>query len=173
MTATGPTTNRLSRRTRRGSTITEAGPALFILFCLLFFPMLDLLGLLLAYYSGYLLNTWQTREAALLRAVDTTNPAGLIQQGLPEQWRANGLGRFVNIIQPIQTQVEYEAGYTDPTPSTPTNFAPDQSVRVTTTIVCGPYFNIPFLVGIPGISAPFSVRYTNSRHIENPEGLNR
>lgn len=166
MTATGPQ-NRRKQRSRTGSTMTESGPALFILFCLLFFPLLDLLGLVLSYYSGYLLNTWQAREAALLRKVDATSPNGLIIKGLPENWKANGLGRFVNITKDIQTQVEYEADIAD----TRTGFAPDQSVRVTTTIECGPYFTIPFFVGIPGITAPYEIKYSNSRHIENPDGL--
>lgn len=149
-------------RSRKGSTIAEAGPALFLLIIMLFYPMLNIIGLGLAYYSGFMLNTWQTREAALINANEAQDPSGAICHTLPEHWRTNGLGTFANIKEGIDTQVSYEDGTPDAV------LKADKIVRVTTTVKYNPWFTVPFFK-VPGLGEAFPITFSNTRHVEDPD----
>ncbi|MBX9569198.1 MAG: hypothetical protein K2X77_09905 [Candidatus Obscuribacterales bacterium] len=150
------------RRTNKGTVICEAGPALFILIIFMFFPMLDILGLGLASYSGYMLNTWQTREAALLNANEAQAVEGQIMKSLPEYWRTNGLGALANVQPGIQTEVVYEDGVADSV------LKADKVVHVTTTIQYAPWFTVPFF-DVPGLGKPFPITFSNRGHVEDPD----
>lgn len=153
-------------RSRKGQSIAEGGPAIFILVVMMFFPMLDLLGLGLAFYSGFMLNTWQTREAALISNGEATAENGRIRFLLPEYWRRSGQGKFANIDKGIATKVTYEKGAENA--ATTAIFKADQVVRVTTTIKYRPWFTIPFLP-VPGLGDPFVIEFSNTRLVEDPD----
>ena len=150
------------RRSNKGTAICEAGPALFFLIIFMFYPMLDLLGLGIAFYSGYMLNTQQAREAALLNASEAQNAGGMIRHKLPEYWRKSGLGSLANVEPGIDTEVIYEDGIAD------TVLKADKVVRVTTTIQYRPWLTVPFF-DMPGLGKPFTITYSNRGHVEDPD----
>lgn len=153
---------RTNNRSKRGNAIAEAGPALFFLIIFMFYPMLDLLGLGLAFYSGFMLNTWQTREAALLTANEAQAADGHIRKRLPEYWRKSGLGNLANVGEDIETEVIYEDGVADAV------LKADKVIRVTTTLQYRPWLTVPFF-DMPGLGKPFSITFSNRGHVEDPD----
>lgn len=154
--------HRANRRNNKGNAIAEAGPALFFLFVFMFYPMLDIMGLGLAFYSGFMLNTWQTREAALLNANEAQAADGHIRSRLPEYWHKCGLGNLANVEPNIDTEVIYEDGVADSV------LKADKVIRVTTTIQYRPWFTVPFF-DIPGLGRPFPITFSNRGHVEDPD----
>jgi hypothetical protein len=140
------------------------GPALFILLMMIFFPMLDLMGMAASYCSGMYLNVMQVKEAAVCQASDSLSTTGQVQKGVVDNWLQNGVGRFVKTTTPIHTNVIYTAGQTDPQTK-----ITDQFVTVTTTFSCQPFLTIPFWIPVPGLSAPMTFTYSSQAQMENPD----
>ncbi|MFA6559766.1 MAG: hypothetical protein WCT03_25290, partial [Candidatus Obscuribacterales bacterium] len=78
-------------RSASGSGIAEFAPALIILLICIFFPLVDMLAVALAYCDGQVLNSNQTHEASLLDWHDAVSPTGTVCKGIPDQW-LNGMG---------------------------------------------------------------------------------
>ncbi len=166
MNATATSSTRSSSRAQTGNTIAETGPALFILVIMLFFPLLDLCAMGMSYCSCYSLNDLQIREAANLPKSEADQAGGAVRKSIPEQWKSQGIGRFVGVVGDPQTKIEYIAGETDG------NGITDRYVVVTTTLQTRPFLTIPFFVGMPGLSSPATYSITQRRLLENPNNAN-
>lgn len=147
-------------RKRRGSTIAETGPALTILFLFLFFPMLDLISMPIFYASCATLNDVQLREAVNIAKSEAESAGGPVKKHIPEQWASLGMGQFVGLTKPVETQVSYTPGVGD-----------DIYVIVTTTINCRPFLTMPFFFPIPGMTTPLDYTISTKRLLENPHNF--
>jgi hypothetical protein len=150
-------------RTGNGNAIAEFGPALWIVLLGFFFPVLVMLSMALSYGSLMVLNNLQVHEASLLPYQKTQDPAGSVMTYIPTQWQNNGLGKFCNLTSFPQTQVTYGLGATDQ------NGVQDHMVTVATTATLKPMVSVPFVPGVPGLSAPVTFTITSDRLVENQD----
>lgn len=148
-------------RNNRGTALAEFGPMLGILLLMLFFPLVDMLALGADYASCMVLNYCQLREAALCSKEDALNPGGAVIHGLPSSWTQEGLGRFVNIADHIETTVTYEQ-----TKSATNSMFKDEYVQVTTKVSANPFLVIPVFPGVPGLGAPVRFQIQTERLLE-------
>ena len=154
--------NHKKYRKQKGSAITETGPALLILFLFLFFPLIDVISIPVAYYSCMTLNDLQAREASCLPKSEATAAGGRVMKDIPDNWKTKGLGMFVKVNGQPNTVISYIDGQAD------VNNVTDKIVRVETTVSASPFLTIPFIPGIPGLSAPVSLTVRTQRILENP-----
>nr|MBP9093755.1 hypothetical protein [bacterium] len=152
----------LSLRSARANSMVEFGPALIILLICIFFPLIDMLAVALAYCDGQVLNSNQVHEASLVDWHDAVNPSGTVCKGIPDQW-LNGMGKFVKVSSPPTTLVGYRDGES-------TTGVTDKIVSVTTTLSCTPFLSIPLPVfNVPGLNGPMVFSITSERPMENPD----
>jgi hypothetical protein len=161
----------LSRRESGVSTY-EFGPAMFVLLIFFFFPLIDLLSICVSYGLCMVLNYNQLHEASVEKASDAQDTTGSVKKAIPDQW-LNGMGHFVKIVGYPKTVVSY-APTSSPSPpaSWPGGVEPvsDQTVTVTTTVVCSPFLAIPlFVINVPGLNGPMTFAVTSSHLMENPD----
>lgn len=156
-----------NRRNQKGTVTVELALILTVMLFLVFYPMIDLLYILAGYGMTYQLNEMQTREASLVTASQAASSSGRVRHGLPESWKASGLGRLLKGGS-ISTQVGYSQ-------------AGDETlVSVTTRVTASPLVmlslpSLPILgaVAIPGLSAPFTVVIQSERPVEDPHNLDK
>ncbi len=144
-----------SRRKQRfadGSSLSEFGPALFILLFFGVFVMVDLIGLGFGYSTLQSLNDLQLREASKLPRKLAEDPDGIVCKGVPEQWKDGAMGATVESF-PVTT-VTYPLDSKVPL------------VSVTTTVDIRPILTIPIFPKVPGLGAPVTFTVTNSRILE-------
>jgi hypothetical protein len=151
------------RNAHGGAGMAEMGPALWIMLMCFFFPMLVLLGMCLSYGSCYVLNNLQTHEAALLNYEDAEDPGGAVCSTIPTDWSNNGMGKFVQLVNPPVTQVSYKLG------SINSAKVQDHMVTVSTTCSIKPFVPVPIIAGVPGLSAPVTFTITSDRLVENQD----
>jgi len=152
------------RGSRRGSSIAEFGPALFVLLLLIFFPVLDLVAICFDYGVVALLNYNQSHEASLLPYDKSNDPSGPIKKDIPDAWRKTGLAKFVKVIGNPTTTISYRDGQSNGDSTT------DKIVLVNTTVVCDPFMMLPIPVAkIGGLNAPMTFSATSERQMENPD----
>ncbi len=148
------------RRRCRGSAITETGPALFLLLVLIFFPMLDLLGLAVGYIMSGNFHDYMIRELALSAPPGIAVPDPSIQtqaQARAKVIQEFGSSGFANFLKmtPADLQV--------PSITYIPNSANPDFVQCTTTCIVRPFISIPFFGNVPGINAPFPFTITTQR----------
>jgi len=154
-------------RTKNGASgIAEFGPGMWVLVLCIFFPLVDILSVCLAYCTVMVLNYNQVNQASLIKASDAASPNGEVKKGIPDVWRS-GMGKFVNMSGSPQTDVAYRNGQKET--GTGATDAEDVIVIVKTTVNCNPFLPIPFFVGIPGINAQFPLVVAQERQMENPD----
>ncbi|HEY9731734.1 MAG TPA: hypothetical protein V6C89_07470 [Drouetiella sp.] len=151
------------KRSKKGVSIAEFGPALIVLLIFFFFPLVDLLSVVLSFGICTVLNTNQLHEASLDKYQDATDPNGIVMKVIPDTWAA-GMGRFVRSSgAPITT-----VGYRDGDKNSQGNI--DKVVRVSTTVNCNPSVPLPIPVAnIPGLNGPYTVTITAEKTMENPD----
>jgi len=156
-----------SRRNTNGSSIAEFGPSLWLLLIFIFFPLLDLISMGVAYGCVMVLNNSQVHEASLVKYQDAQSSSGTVQSNIPNQWKQSGFGQYVNISGPIITNVSYRQGQSG---SDGVSTNTDMLVRVTTTAICSPMLTIPLpVVQCPGLSAPMTFTVSSEHVMENPD----
>jgi len=146
-----------SVRNARGSALAEFAPSLLILFLYMFCPLVNLVSLAVGFGACMHLNHAQVREAALLPRSAAEDPNGRVRKGIPEQWKASGLGRFVSPVAGPDTTLTYRR----------TEGLDDDMVTVTTSVEMRPTFTLPFFNTIPGLGAPVAFRFSTQRFVEN------
>jgi hypothetical protein len=149
-------TRRRTRRRQAGSAISEFGPALFLFLIFMFFPVIDVISMGFAYSSATTLNDLQLREAARQPKTQVMAMDGLVQEKIPEQWKASTLSFLVAPQSNIQTAVSYRAG------------VGAVYVTLATTVSFRPLLPIPFLNSIPGLGAPLTLTINGTRPLEDP-----
>ena len=119
--------------------------------------------MVLSYALCMVLNTNQVKEAALLPWQDATDPSGTVIKRIPQEWGA-GIGHFVKVTAPPQTQVAYRTGEVGSDKTT------DKIVGVRTTVSCSPFLPIPIpMLQVPGLNQPMLFQITSEKTMENPD----
>jgi hypothetical protein len=149
------------RATRRktGSAIAETGPALFVFFILIFFPLLDVIGMAAQYGAGWYLNHLVTRELACSRRQPPNG--GPVAVAINNDFQQTGIGSFVG-IQAINHNVEYQPGVGVQPPA-----GEVATVRCTTTINARPFITVPFFTNVPGLNQNMDLQFSNVRPRED------
>lgn len=138
----------LRGRLQDGASISEMGPALFILIFCGLFVVVDLIGVGFNYMCCMTLNDLQLREAAKLPSQVAAQDSGPVKHDIPAQFRQTVLGGLSGIRQDPVTVVEYGSNQGN------------AFVTVSTTATVEPFLTIPIFPGVPGLGAP--VRFTVS-----------
>jgi len=153
-----------SSRKNNGSQMAELPPALFILFVAVFFPLLSMFYIFLAYCAGWYLNQIELRQVACQTPQPLTPPAngssnytGKTYTGIniPQSQNWNG---FLGVVETSEPQVTYLPG-------------PDKTssqvgqAQVTTTVSVAPFLSqgpSGWLPKVPGLNEPLTFVYTNT-----------
>ncbi len=168
----------------RGSAIAEMGPALILLFIVILFPMLDLIGLALKYADCYYLFNALVREAGVgTTVVEKTSvsgtPTGEIKcyditcstdnvppptgrgsmQLIISNWQKSGLGIFANVVPGSITQTA-SVNCTEGSPNA-------RWVHVQMNVSCNPFLKLPLPGQIPGLTAPATFQFNGASVVEN------
>lgn len=147
----------IRQRPSRGTALSEAGPALFLLLIFAVFPALDLITLGISYYACSTLNDLQLREAAKAHRSEAQNPNGAVMLGIPNNWRASSLGGLSRVVDTPQTEISYNTAGTG------------IYVNIATTVQVQPLLTIPFFPKVPGLGAPVTFRISRSRVVESAQ----
>lgn len=152
---------RFKTRGSRGSALSEAGPALFLIFMFGIFPVIDLIYFGVSYYSVVTLNDLQLREASRSAKSMAVSDRGDVIQGIPNRWSTSALGGLARLSMPPITKVDYKI--------TEHNVY----VNVTTKVSIEPLLKIPFLAQVPGMGAPVEINVARMKGLENPNDIFR
>lgn len=157
---------KIKTRNPKGNATTELPVAMLVLILLIFLPMLDVVAIVAKYGMCYSLNVLQTNEAALLPASKATASSGPIKNEIPKNWKASGMGQFVDLDGSPETKVSYQAS---------SDTAQDQYVTVSTKFVLKPFISVSatFLPAVPGLNAPVTFTLENTRPLENPANVKK
>jgi hypothetical protein len=147
---------RKSFRRSRGATLSEFGPALFLIFFFAIFPVLDMIALGFAYISTLSLNDLQLREAVRVPRSQAIDPNGPVMSGVTKKYLSTVMGGLIGSVKPPLTSVDY----------VPSDVG--INVVVTTTSEVNPFLAIPFFPNVPGLSSPATFSVQASRLIESP-----
>lgn len=165
----------MSQRKRKGSAITEFGPSLFIFLILIFFPMMDLLGVAAVYCCGWYSNFLVTRELAVRTATDGGAPSspapntsvsspngGIVATEINTEFKKTGICAFIGVRN--DSDLAHSAVYEGAKPGG----IPAQ-VTCTSRITAQPFLPIPFFGGVPGLGAPitFTIQAQRPREVTN------
>lgn len=151
----------MSQRQRRcrGSAISETGPALFLLFIIIVFPMIDLLALAAGYVMSGIYHDHMTRELAL-SAPPGVAPDPAIQSQATAIQKINTEfqnSSFYNFLKMSPSDLSVSNIQYLPSPSNP------NIVQCTTRCLVRPFINIPWWDQVPGLNAPFPFTQTSQR----------
>lgn len=159
-------------RGQKGSNIAEFGPALFVLLIMMFFPLLDFLGMAADYCLAAYCNYAMNRELACRTVADgiggavpasgTTSPFPLTEAtGKPvyndiitNGVATTGFGQFLGLSP---STCDVQAGYTNPSDGS------QPSVTSQTSVTTQPFVSVPWFSPIPGLNAPFKITISSSR----------
>jgi predicted secreted protein len=151
-------------RRRKGSAITEFGPALFLFLVLIFFPLMDLISVACIYCCGWYCNFLVTREAAVRTRADGGNGpggnGGIVAQEVNREFLRTGVAAFIGLRSPADEtsgNLVHQCDYTTAGPGLP------PQVRCSTQITGRPFLTIPFIPAVPGLSAPITFRMVSDR----------
>lgn len=143
---------KLRLRSRRGSAITETGPALFVLLVLIFFPLIDVLGICANYCFCFLLHNAELREIALRRPIAAEATQAL--QRVDGEFTNTSFANFLRLSPSDVTHVG---------PTWVTHPDNSMTVQLQTKVTCEPFLRIPFFFAIPGLSADLPFQFTTTR----------
>ena len=179
--------NRKKRRTI-GASIAEFGPALFVFFFIILFPLINLIAMGTGACTVYLI----AKQCATKAGDSATFGDALISaEAAAFDLYDGGFGKFANLVPVdgfnysgmdlyitdtnINSNVSTRHGPN--TPFVPVAVNPNEHLY-TYDAVCtydvGPFMNlhaIPFIGDVPGVGVPARLTFTASRNIEHPEGL--
>lgn len=162
--------NSLPSRKSSGS-IAEFGPALYLLLIVLFFPMLDMVGIVLSYADCQYLHFTLVRQACLENIL-SMNSATPPQLQVSYAFVTDPNGAFRNLIVSWYNGIGHYAtkNLNDITVSANVDLSQGTSkvkyVTITTTVICNPLVPIPFPYALPGFNAPETFTLTGSSVIE-------
>lgn len=174
-------------RKRRGSSIAEFGPVLFVFFFFALFPALDLMAVAVGTASISL----AARQGASAAASSADYGTGLtaMERELTNV-KNSGFGHFLN-IRPVagynscggdlwieQTDINTKVlQYCGPNKKAPTPIDTDNNIyeyACPAVFQIGPLCNlgaIPFIGSVPGLGPPAQVKYVATVSVEYPTGL--
>ncbi len=141
---------------KKGSAITEFGPALFLFVVIIFFPLLDVIGISCVYCCGWYCNFLVTRELAVRKQADGLN--GTVANEVNAQFIQTGIAKFIGISG--ANDLVHTANYPGGNPPI---------VECTSNVTGQPFITIPFIPAVPGLSAPvtFTMGSQRPREVTN------
>jgi hypothetical protein len=147
------------RNRRYGGAIAETGPALFLFFVCVFFPMLDLLYIVAGYGFGWFLHSTEVRECSV-RKPDNSAGSQYVKIADDDFFKnAKGMAEFLGFNDANRsTRIRHDG----PVFTDGANGAPGE-VRLTTSVDIKPWLYIPFIPGVPGLSKDIPVSFTTIR----------
>jgi hypothetical protein len=157
-------------RSKKGSALSEFGPAFFLLLTFGLLPVIDVLAMGVDYAAAFYLNELQLREAQKLPKSVATSEKGPVIEAVPRLWRSGLIGGFSAANTQIVTTVGYK-----PVPWQPVGQSQTLDfwfVTVSTTASFRPFLTIPFLNGVPGLGSPITYTVAGRRPVENNRFLN-
>lgn len=168
-----------SVRKKNGS-IAELGPALFIFFILIMFPLLDLSAIGVSYITAQILNWDLVRELSLVpeeasNRLDSSSHEERLQQMADariEYWRNTGWGKFCGVdnaesAPPLPGTSLYNKNGINCTYGI-RNLAVGSGryLSVTTSLRVKPLISIPLMTNIPGLGASIPFSFSSEKLIE-------
>lgn len=145
-------------RSVQGSALTETGPAIFILFIMILFPLIDLMYMALAYSIVWYLNHLEVRELAVRVPAETAQ----CLTDVDTQFLTVGLAKFVGLVP---------GNINHPLPNQAVRSGTPETVTCTTQATVKPFLSLPFLFPVPGINQPVVFTVSSSR-LQEEEGKN-
>ncbi len=139
-----------AQRRRRGNAITETGPALYIFFIVIFFPMLDVLGIALQYGCGWYVNHLCTRELAVRRQAEENT----VKTEVNTDFTGQGMAKFLNLTP---AKITHTVTYNAPGAGQP------QTVTCDTTVQATPFISVPWPYAVPGLNADMPLTFHSER----------
>jgi hypothetical protein len=176
------------KRQNIGASIAEFGPALFVFFFIILFPLINLIAMGTGAATVYLI----AKQSATKAGDSATFGDALIssEAAAYDLW-GGGFGAFANLVPvggfnnsgvdlyvvdtDIATNVSQRVGPNTPFIIGPTN--PDQHLyayEAVATYEVGPFMNlhsVPFIGEVPGVGRPARLSFRAARNVEHPEGL--
>ncbi len=140
------------RGRKKGSAITEFGPALFLFVVIIFFPMLDLLGLCAAYCAGWYCNFMVCRELAVRKEKDRT----IVFDEVNDNLFSSGIVPFIGVK--TKADMAHEATYEQAGSN-----GMQPMVTCKSTIKATPFITIPWWTGVPGLNEQMVFEITSAR----------
>lgn len=140
------------RRGIKGQAMADFAPALFFLFIFLFFPLLNLMGMLVNYGCGWYFNFIETRELACRLHED--GRSGLVHDDILSKWKESGFYSFMG--GESNSTIRSAASYDD-AQGTLTN---------TTVIEVQPFMKMAFFSFVPGLGTSYTFTITTTRRQE-------
>lgn len=175
-------------RLKLGASIAEFGPALFVFFFIVLFPLINLIAMATGACTVYL----ATKLCATKAAEQTSFGDALIAaEEAAYNMEQGGFGKFAKLypiggynnsgmdLYVIETNINTNVSYRHG-PNTPFVARPIQtdenlySYEAVCTYDIGPFMNlhsVPFIGNVPGVGVPATLSYTASMNVEHPEGL--
>lgn len=148
-----------SNRKSKGSAITEFGPSLFLFLIIIFFPLLDMLGMAAVYGTCWYANFMCCRELAVRREGEKDNVVTEVNTAFGN----SGFSKFVGIGD-VNKDIKHVVTYSTPTPGQ------QATVTCETTVVAKPFISVPVpLITAPGLNAPmtFTIGSQRPREVTN------
>jgi hypothetical protein len=118
-------------RRRRGNAIAETGPALFMFLIIIFFPLLDVMGIAAQFACGWYHNHLMLQELS----VRHNDQGGTVHNEIMAQFGATGLSKFAGITD-INDAITY---------SPKDNTGKPEFVTCVSTISGKPFIALPFI----------------------------
>jgi len=162
--------SRKTKRRNNGQAIAEFGPALFLFLIIIFFPMLDLLGLAADYCMAWYANFAMCRELAVRKVADgigagATVPTGNAVDCSGAQVYADVMTNgflttgFASLLQINAKTCQQQANYS----AVPMPDGSQPTVSCTTTLTATPFLTIPWPTPCPGMNQPMVFVIQSSR----------
>ena len=148
------------RRSKKGSAITEFGPSLFLFIIVIFFPLLDMLGMAAVYCTCWYANFMCTRELSVRREGDRPE----VVKEVNKAFDGTGFARFIGIDN-IDDDMKHEVSYQDKGAN-----GEQATVTCNTTVKAKPFINVPIpFVQAPGLNSDvtFTIGSQRPREVTN------
>jgi hypothetical protein len=146
------------KRRTNGTAITETGPALFLLFIVILFPLIDPLYMGVAFAIVWYLNHLEVRELSVRVPTETVTALTNVDQ----LFTSTGFGSFIGLTMPRISH---------PLPGSATYSGTPTTVTCMTVATVDPFLTIPFFTGIPGMNEACTFQVTSTR-LQEEEGIN-
>ncbi len=155
------------RKRENGSAIAEFGPSLFMFIVVLFFPLLDILGIAVGYCAGWYCNFEVCRELAVRKR----NEAPAVFREVNTKLFATGIVNFLGCKTHTDTDVTPAATPVAGNPSDMFHHAVygaaaggfQPVVTCTTQVTITPFITVPFIPNTPGVSQPAAFVISSQR----------
>ena len=152
------------KRRKKGSAIAEFGPALFLFIVIIFFPMLDMLGLLASYCMGYYCNFMACRELSVRKKHEAGDVLTDVNGALFTSGIVQFLGMKTHDDSPGGSAGSQDLAHNVTYINAVNGMQP--MVQCTTFVRATPFISIPWWGSCPGLNAPMDFQIVSQRPSE-------